>query len=302
MKLPPLNAVRAFEAVARHGSFRLAAEELFVTPGAVSQQVRALEDWLGTRLLDRRPSGVVATEAGAQFQAVASRSLRALAQAADRLQPGARVVRVSSLVSIAARWLLPRLESFTRQHPRLQVQIDASNAVADFDRDAVDLAIRHADHAPRGLGSHELVVETLYPVATPAYARKHVRRGRILPSARLLHETGTGSDDYWAMWLARHAVDERLDAAGGLYFSHEMLTLGAARAGQGIALANRFLIAEEVVRRELVVALDAPLATGKRYYVVWPERPLREPVRLFRDWLVDEFARSGVGASAGRTA
>ena len=303
MRLPPLNAVRAFEACARHRSFRLAAEELHVTPGAVSQQVKLLEQWLGARLFDRLPTGVALTDAGVQLQQAASRSLRTLAQAVERVRPGGNVVRVSVLPSVASRWLLPRLDRFTRLHPAVQVQIDATIAVADFDHDAADLAIRHTSHDPAGMGWHELVRERLYPVCTPAYARRHVRAGRILPSARLLHETWAtaGVADYWPRWLAERGQDD-LDASRGLFFSHEMLAHEAAMSGQGVALANPFLLQDELAGGALRIAVRAPLVTGKRYLVVWgpAERALREPVRQFRDWLVASFADGGMRSEAAR--
>ena len=302
MKLPPLNAVRAFEAVARHRSFRIAAEELFVTPGAVSQQVRLLEQWLGTRVFERRSTGIVLTQAGEQLQATATRSLRALAQTAERLRPGGSVVRISALPSFAARWLVPRLDQFTRLHPAVQVQIEASVALADFECDATDLAIRYMDLDPSGLEWRELAHERLYPVCSRPYARMHVRAGRIQPTARLLHETFSSVvSDYWSRWLAEQRCDD-IDASRGLFFSHEMLTHDAALSGQGIALANPFLIEPELSAGRLTIAVDAPLITGKRYLVVWGPagRTLREPARQFRDWLIDAFAATDAALSAPR--
>lgn len=300
MKLPPLNAVRAFEAVARHRSFRIAAEELFVTPGAVSQQVRALEDWLGARVFDRHPGGIVLTEAGAQLHQTATRALRALAQTAERLRPGGNVVRVSALPSFASRWLVPRLAQFTQSQPTVQVQIEATVAVADFERDSTDLAVRYTGADPVGLDWHELARERLLPVCTPAYARVHLRSGRLLPSARLLHETSAlALHDYWPRWLAEQQYDD-IDASRGLFFSHEMLAHDAALSGQGIALANPFLIEPELTAGELTIAVDTPLITGRRYLVVWGPagRLLREPARQFRDWLLDAFAATDAALAA----
>ncbi len=290
MKLPPLNAVRAFDAAARHLNLRHAAADLFVTPGAVSQQIRQLEDWLGVRLFERQARGLALTEAGQQFHATVGRALKSIAQAAERVQPDHNTVTISVLPTIAARWLMPRLDSFTRRYPLVQVRVDANIALAQFDGDGVDLAIRHASVAPAGLESRPLCREAMYPVCSPAYRDAHVRDGRLLPDVRLLHETWPrASGEYWLRWLDEQRY-QHIDAARGLYFSHEMLAADAAARGQGVALTNQLLTADALARGELVVAVPQPLVTGKSYLLVWPERSLRESVRGFRDWLVEAFA------------
>ena len=298
MKLPPLNAVRAFDAAARHLNLRRAAGDLFVTPGAISQQVRQLEQWLGVRLFDRRARGVELTEAGVQFHAVVARSLRQIAQAAERLRPERNTVTVSVLPSLGARWLVPRLDEFTRVHPQVQVRIDASLELADFDSDGVDLAVRHVSVAPRDLEPIALCGELMYPVCSPAYLAGHVRRGRLVPGVRLLHEVSSRERiDHWEQWLAREGYDD-IDPARGLYFSHEMLAADAAARGQGVAMLSHLLAADSVRRGELVLASTRPLDTGKRFLIVWPPGSLREPVRRFRDWLAGAFETAVAGAGA----
>lgn len=297
MKLPPLNAVRAFDAAARHLNLRRAAGDLFVTPGAISQQVRQLEEWLGVRLFDRRARGVELTEAGVQFHAVVARSLRQIAQAAERLRPERNTVTISVLPSLGARWLVPRLDGFTRAHPLLQVRVDATLDLADFDSDGVDLALRHQAAAPSDLESIEICEELMYPVCSPDYRAAHVRRGRLAPDVRLLHEFPLRErTDHWDRWLEQEGYDD-IDAAHGLYFSHEMLAMDAAMRGQGVAMLSHLLAADSIRRGELVLASPHPLATGKRFLIVWPPGGLREPVRLFRDWLAGAFAEAVASAA-----
>ncbi|MGD9944055.1 MAG: LysR substrate-binding domain-containing protein [Burkholderiaceae bacterium] len=292
MKLPPLNAVRAFDAAARHQNLRHAAADLFVTPGAVSQQIRQLEDWLGVRLFERQPRGLALTEAGQLFHAAVSRALRTIAQAAERVRPDHNTVTISVLPTIAARWLMPRLDSFTRRYPLVDVRVDANIALAQFDGDGVDLAIRHAADPPAGLASRRLCRESMYPVCSPVYRDAHVRDGRLQSDVRLLHEIWPrASGEYWLRWLDEQDYQD-IDAARGLYFSHEMLAADAAARGQGVALTNQLLTADAVARDELVVAVPQPLLTGKSYLLVWPDRPLRESVRCFRDWLIEAFAEA----------
>lgn len=298
MKLPPLNAVRAFDAAARHLNLRRAAGDLFVTPGAISQQVRQLEDWLGVRLFDRRARGVELTEAGAQLHAVVARSLRQIAQAAERLRPERNTVTISVLPSLGARWLVPRLDGFTRAHPQVQVRVDATLELADFDSDGVDLALRHVSATPRDLESIGICDELLYPVCSPGYFAAHVLGGRIAPGVRLLHEVSARErTDHWERWLGQQGRDD-IDAARGLYFSHEMLAADAATRGQGVAMLGHLLAADAVRRGELVLASPHPLATGKRFLIVWPPGTQREPVRQFRDWLAAAFAEAVADAAA----
>ena len=297
MKLPPLNAVRAFDAAARRLNLRHAAGDLFVTPGAISQQVRQLEDWLGVRLFDRRARGVELTAAGAQFHAVVARALRQIGQAAERLRPDRDTVTVSVLPTLGARWLMPRLDGFTRAHPQVQVRVDATLDLADFDSDGVDLALRHTGTVPRDLASIEICEEMMLPVCSPAYLAAHQRRGRLTPDVRLLHEVWAREpNDYWMRWLGEQGYDD-IDPARGLYFSHEMLAADAAARGQGIAMISHLFAADVVRRGELVLAAHRPLVTGKRYLMVWPHGTLREPVRLFRDWLADAFAEAVAAAA-----
>ncbi len=151
MKLPPLNAVRVFESAARHGSMRRAAEELFVSAGAVSQQIRTLEDHFGVKLLERTPRALLLTAAGQEFYSAVTRHLRGIAQAAERVRPQDQQIALTVAPDFASRWLMPRLSSFAAQNPEVEVRIDATFALADFEREPFDLGIRAGFNVPTGL-------------------------------------------------------------------------------------------------------------------------------------------------------
>ena len=171
MRLPPLNAVRAFDAVARLGSVRAAAEELAVTPAAVSQQLRVLEAHLGIALTQRHGRGLALTDPGRTWHGEIARHLRAIALAAERVRPGRRVVQVTVVQSFGSRWLMPRLASFTARAPEIEVRIDASPVLADLARDPFDLAIREGRGVYPDAESVRLFPLEFVPVASPAVAR-----------------------------------------------------------------------------------------------------------------------------------
>ena len=288
MRLPPLNAVRAFDAVARLGSVRAAADELAVTPAAVSQQLRVLEAHLGLALTQRHGRGLALTDSGRTWHGEIARHLRAIALAAERVRPGRRVVQVTVVQSFGSRWLMPRLHKFTAREPEIEVRIDASPVLADFARDPFDLAIRE------GRGNYDTELARLfelsfYPVASPQVARAMRRRNGTLDwsHARLLHEV---SVDYWPDWINAADVDD-VDVARGLFFSHTMLALDAAVEGQGVALAPAPLADRELARGALVIVDPRPFAPGTGIYLCWPRRQLRtlsKAATAFRDWVVEE--------------
>jgi len=288
VRLPPLNAVRAFDAVARLGSVRAAADELAVTPAAVSQQLRVLEAHLGLALTQRQGRGLALTDSGRTWHGEIARHLRAIALAAERVRPGRRVVQVTVVQSFGSRWLMPRLTKFTAREPEIEVRIDASPVLADFARDPFDLAIREG----RGNYDTELVrlfELAFYPVASPKVARTIRRRNGTLDwsRARLLHEV---SYDYWPDWISMAEADD-VDVARGLFFSHTMLALDAAVEGQGVALAPPPLAERELARGALEVIDNRPFVPGTGIYLCWPRRQLRSlsnAATAFRDWVIEE--------------
>jgi len=288
VRLPPLNAVRAFDAVARLGSVRAAADELAVTPAAVSQQLRVLEAHLGLALTQRHGRGLALTDSGRTWHGEIARHLRAIALAAERVRPGRRVVQVTVVQSFGSRWLMPRLHKFTAREPEIEVRIDASPVLADFARDPFDLAIRE------GRGNYDTELARLfelsfYPVASPQVARAMRRRNGTLDwsHARLLHEV---SVDYWPDWINAADVDD-VDVARGLFFSHTMLALDAAVEGQGVALAPSPLADRELARGALVIVDPRAFSPGTGIYLCWPRRQLRtlsKAATAFRDWVIEE--------------
>lgn len=289
MRLPPLNAVRAFDAVARLGSVRAAAEELAVTPAAVSQQLRVLEAHLGIALTQRQGRGLVLTDPGRSWHGEIARHLRAIAAAAERVRPGRRVVQVTVVQSFGSRWLLPRLPSFTAREPEIEVRIDASPILADFTRDPFDLAIREGRGVYPDAETVRLFTLEFFPVATPAVARALRRRDRTLDwtRARLLHEV---TYDYWPDWIAAAGLAE-VDVARGLFFSHTMLALDAASEGQGVALAPACMAERELARGTLTIVDPRGYAPGSGIWLAWPRRGLRTlspAATAFRDWVIDE--------------
>jgi LysR family glycine cleavage system transcriptional activator len=295
MKLPPMNGLRAFDAAARRLSVRLAAEELFVTPAAVSQQIKLLESHLGVRLFSRGTRAIRLTEAGSTFHQATTRHLRAIAAAAERVRPGDRVVNVSTLPTFAARWLVQRLPGFTSLHPTVEVRLEASPALVDLADGSFDLGVREGTGQQPGTDTRLLFEQAMIPVGQPVYLRKVFGKGGPgWGGARLLHEA---NNEFWPQWLEMAGI-AGVDTSHGLYFSHGMLALTAAGDGQGIALSPRFLV-ESDLRKGLLEVVDArELATGRGYYLAWAKPAVRAlPVAAaqFRDWLIDEVQREVAG-------
>jgi LysR family glycine cleavage system transcriptional activator len=287
MRLPPLNAVRAFDAVARLGSVRAAADELAVTPAAVSQQLRVLEAHLGIALTERRGRGLVLTDPGRSWHAEIARHLRAIALAAERVRPGRRVVQVTVVQSFGSRWLMPRLPLFTAREPEIEVRIDASPILADLARDPFDLAIREGRGVYPEAESVQLFPLEYLPVASPAVARAMRRRNGTFDwsHARLLHEV---MFDYWPDWIAMAGLDD-VDVARGLFFSHTMLALDAAVEGQGVALAPAPMAERELARGALQYVDARPFVPGTGIWLAWPRRGIRTlspAATAFRDWVI----------------
>ena len=299
-RLPALNALRAFEVAARHLSFRVAAEELSVTPAAVSQQVRGLESQLGIALFHRRARALELTEAGRA-------ALPHLADGFERLLAGVEAMRladrldfltVSVAPSFGARWLVPRLERLRRAHPEFEVRIDAKDALANFATDGVDVAVRYGRGPYPGVVTECLMGVDAFPVCSPALleGRPPLACPTDLVGWPLLHSSWAGRADAapgWPMWL-RAAGADGVDPRPGPRFGTDSMLVEAALAGQGVALASDALAGAELAAGRLVRPFPPALfeRTALCYYVVYPER-LRESakVRAFRDWLFDEIGR-----------
>jgi LysR family transcriptional regulator, glycine cleavage system transcriptional activator len=300
-RLPPLNAVRAFEAAARHLSFTRAAEELNVTQAAVSHQVKALEERLQVPLFRRLNRGLVLTEAGAGYLKELEDILDRLEQATERLRASEAtgIITVSTSTSFAAKWLVPRLQRFRDRRPDIDVRIDANDSLTDFRRDNVDLAIRYGRGVYPGLSSVQLLQDIVFPVCSPHLLEggHPLREPSDLKHFTLLHDQGVVED--WRTWLRTAGVTD-LDPSRGPVFSHSAMLIEAAIAGQGVALARRSMVARDVREGRLVQPIPLSLKAEFSYWVVCPESAAEKPkIAEFRAWLLDEAAsESGEAARA----
>lgn len=304
-RLPPLNAVRAFEAAARHLSFNKAAAELHVTAAAVSQQVRGLEEWLGVVLFRRLPRGVRLTDAGQGYWRRVSAVLDELADATRlvRREDGSAALTVSTMPSFAARWLIPRLGRFSARHPGIDVRVVASSDLVDFTRDDVDVAVRFGPGNYPGLRVDLLMGEEIFVVCSPALRDgPHPLREPLdlrfhtllhdLPDPRAMHDLN------WAEWLAAVGVHD-VDPSRGPRFTYTHMSLQAAAAGQGVALGTSALIADDLATGRLVRPFAASVRSPFSYYVVCPRGTADRPrVAAFRTWMMEEVARDA-GAAGG---
>jgi LysR family glycine cleavage system transcriptional activator len=298
MRLPPLNALRAFDAVARLGGVRLAAQALHVTPAAVTQQVKLLERSLGVALLRREGRGIELTDAGHRLHAGTARHLRAIAHAADELRPQGRRVRVSTVPSFAVRWLVPRLKHFTALHPEVQIEVGADPRVINLDDREYDLAIREGLGRYPGAETRLLLPLHVLPVCTPGYLRRVFGRlpARGWTKARLLHEVDHA---WWAPWLDQAGIIG-VDVASGLHFSHTVMAIAAALDEQGVALVPRVFIEEELADGRLVAVDAQPYVTGIGFHLAWSVAragTLSPSAVLFRDWLLGERESAAAGAA-----
>ncbi|AMY69452.1 transcriptional regulator GcvA [Frigidibacter mobilis] len=290
--LPSLNALRAFEAAARHGSMSLAAEELHVSAGAVSQQIRELERDLGGPLFHRRPRQISLTETGAQLFPALRSAFRILREASDqaRARPGTAVLTVSCTAGFASQWLLPRLAGFERLHPGIDLRISASNRILDFGQDRIDLAVRHGLGRWPGLRAERLVDDELTPVCSPGYLR---RNGPLagpgdLSRARLLHDEHRHD---WALWLIAAGAPDDCAAAGPVFVDGTG-AIEAAKAERGIALVRRSMVAQDLADGRLVAPFGQGVRSDLAYYLAYPPDALdKAHVAAFRDWLLAEAAR-----------
>jgi len=298
-RLPPLNSLRAFEAAARYLSFKQAAEELHVTPAAVSHQIRALEEYCGTQLFRRLARALRLTEAGQAALPLLREGFDKLAEAAEAMKVGERagILTVSVAPSFGAKWLIPRLDRFRATHPEFDVRIDATDALANFTGDEVDVALRYGRGTYRNLRSECLMPEVSLPVCSPRFLERGppMSRPEDLRHHTLLHVQWRTEDDAapsWRMWL-RAAGVEGVDAERGPRFSVEGMALEAAIAGQGVALASAALVEGDLKAGRLVQPFPASLsqATAFSYYLVYPEATADNPkVVAFRDWVLGEVA------------
>ena len=293
-RLPPLNALRAFEAAARHLNFSRAADELSVTPGAVSQQIQNLEDYVGVALFKRTPKGLLLTDP-------AQIALPALREAFDRLAEAAsmltaavdgRRLTVSVAPSFAAKWLVPRLGQFETLHPQVDVWISAGMELVDFNNGEIDIAIRYGAGRYPGLEVVRLMQETVIPVVSPALLETQpLNDPADLSGHILLHDGSPDADESCpdrTMWLAARGV-RGVDGTRGPRFNQSSLVIEAAVGGRGVALAKRALAQADLDAGRLVSPFQITTAVDFAYYLVHPKPKGRLPqVKAFMAWLTAE--------------
>ncbi len=291
-----MQALRAFEAAARMRSLSRAAESLHLTHGAISHQIKSLEADFGVRLVEREGRGIRLTDEGERFatrvRAVLSDLGDAVREVTERANP--RQLRVSVIPSFAARWLLPRIGKFFAQHPEIDLDVIANNALADFKRDGVDVAIRHGLGDWSGVVSEYVLDDVTFPVCNP-----RLNNGRLparpadLARYTLLRSEG----ESWKSWFEAAGLDWP-EPTRGPAFSDSSHTMQAAIDGQGIALARSSLLGNDVHNGVLIQLFDIVVPLPKKYFLVYPPRLADSPkLAPFRQWLFDEVAAEGRDSS-----
>ena len=297
--LPPLTALRAFEAAARHESFAQAAAELHVTPAAVSHQVKALEAFVGVVLFHRRARGLTITEAGRAAQPLLRDGLERFREGVARMRSAAeqRRLTISANTSFASMWLISRLENFRTRHPDIDILLSATDNLADLHGGEADIGIRYGRgyyaelHSDRIVGLREFPVcspallEGDFPLLTPDDLRHH----------NLLHVAWYDETDVWPTWNVwlKAAGVEGVDANSGLRFNDYLVAVKAATEGLGVALGSDFLVRDDIAAGRLVCPFELGVGAPDSfaYYLVVPPDRLENPsIAAFRAWLLEETA------------
>ena len=288
-RLPPLNALKAFEAAARHESFTRAAEELCVTQGAVSHQVKALEAELAIKLFNRERQRLIITEAGKDYLTVVRDALDRIAIGTERLlqRQNAGVLTVSTSPDFAAKWLVHRLGHFAEAHSGIDLRVSATLHHVDFAREEVDLAVRHGDGNWPGFDTVRLSAEQLFAVCSPKLlsGRRRLAKPADILNFPLLHLDSRAD---WANWLQAVGLDGA-DVTHGPALNRASMVIDAAINGQGVALARTTLAAWDLINGRLVRPFPESLRLSKTYWIICPKATAALPkIVTFREWLLTE--------------
>ncbi len=292
--LPPLNALRAFEAAARHLSFTNAAEELNVTPAAVSHQVKALEAHLGRGLFRRLNNALELTPEGRQYAPLLSEGFDKLAAAGDSLKDANRrqTLTVSVVTSVATKWLAPRLSRFYQSHPKFDIRVDATDRDVNLAHGEIDLSILYGPGPFQGLQHETLFVDQVFPVCSPGFART-LKKVTDLRKATLLHIDWAerhGSSPDWSAWLAA-AEATAVDATRGPRFTLSSMAMDAAIAGEGVALGQNLFASGDIAAGRLVRPFPLGLPLPFPYQLVWPAGAESNAAAVaFRAWVLGEVS------------
>ena len=283
LNLPSMNGLRAFESAGRHLTFRAAAEELDVTQGAVAQQVRGLENDLGLRLFRRESRGLAFTAEGYDYHAAVSRALLQISNTTERLKPSPSSVTISVTPTFASKWLIPRLPEFTRKHPDIDLRITATEKMLSFHADGIDLAVRQGQPPSSARLTADLlfrqkVIAICAPVLLKDFALP--QNETVLTKLPLLHDI----HDLWPLFLQEYGGEHRFPIKG-LRFSQTTLCIDAALAGQGVALASRFLVERDLADGRLVQVVPKVLQGGQDFYLLAPRQHMSAAATKVCDWL-----------------
>ncbi len=295
----PLNSLRAFEASARHLSFVKAAEELYVTPAAISHQVKRLEEYLGVQLFRRLPRGLLLAETGqvllSELREVFLRLDKAMERVLQSDSRGALTISVAPM--FAVKWLVPRMQRFDALYPDIDVRMSSSLGVIDFQRDAFDAAVRLGHGQYPGLEAVKLFDESVTPMCSPRLLEgpdtlqspDDLRHHVLLHDDSMAFEPATPN---WNTWLDAVGA-KRVDASRGPHFSQPDHALQAAIDGAGVVLGWRYLAADDLVAGRLVQPIDLIVPLGSAFYLVYPKAYTdRQKVMVFRDWLIEETGQN----------
>jgi len=294
----PLMALRAFVEVGQRGSVKAAAEALHVTSGAVSQQIRQLEERVGITLFLRERQGLRLTPAGAEVYPTLLSAFHQIEQSMQRLDAARtrQTLTVSTLASFAASWLIPRLGRFSERYPQIEVRVEASPQRVDMRQPGVDIAIRHGLGAWPGVDAVHLMAPVLVPVACPGLMATDAPLTTPADCLAwpLLHDSERAD---WSLWLAAHGVSGDARSERGTAFDDDFLLIRAAEAGQGLALVPQEYAREEIAAGRLVQVLDKPWPARFAYYLVTrPADAGRHEIRVFSDWIRQEARLSSSDA------
>lgn len=303
---PPLKSLVAFDAAMRNNSFSLAADELFVTPGAIGQQIQKLEEWLGMSLFIRQVRQVQPTDTATAYWQKIQPALTQIADASNRLKRSrSKAVSLSMTPSFAAKWFTSRMANLVTQHPDIELHLNASVETVDFEREAIDLAIRHFNGKGTNLDASLLFNDEARVYCTPEYAtamRLSVPDG--LANANLLVTT---IQPYWERWFKQFSQldSEAIARIPRMHFDQSLLAIEAAKRGHGVVLVSPYLTEAEVASRALIEPFDCCLKLENGYYVVHPSKttPSQAAIRV-KQWLIEEaekVAKVGIASESGQS-
>ena len=300
VRLPPLHALRTFEAVARLGSVTAAADDLCITHSAVSHQLNKLEEWMEMKLFERQGRGIRLTEAGDRYRLVICEAFARMAAETSliRRSKSEEEVKISSLPMFAVSWFLPQLHDFWGTHPDIGVTLHYSRGTQEIDPDSTDLAVRYG--APEdfpGFSALRLLDGDAIPVCSPAYLREHpIRSVSDIPNCALIHD-----DDrrFWRKWLEKAGLDPAASETGEV-MPDGNLSLASVMAGDGIGLLRRTMIERHLRSHSLIRLSEITIEEDLHYLLLVPQsRPLRRNVLIFKEWLMARVSLTGSPGQMG---